>query len=35
MPTDTEWTTLTKCLGGASVAGGKMKEVGSSHWLNE
>ena len=25
IPTDAEWTTLTTCLGGASVAGGKMK----------
>jgi uncharacterized protein (TIGR02145 family) len=32
IPTDAEWTTLTTCLGGASVAGGKMKETGNSHW---
>ena len=32
IPTDTEWTTLTNCLGGALVAGGKMKEVGFTHW---
>ncbi len=32
IPTDAEWTTLTTSLGGASVAGGKMKEAGTSHW---
>jgi uncharacterized protein (TIGR02145 family) len=32
VPTDTEWTTLTTCLGGESVAGGKMKETGIAHW---
>ena len=30
--TDAEWTTLTDYLGGTSVAGGKMKETGTSHW---
>ncbi len=34
IPTDTEWTLLTDCLGGTSVAGGKMKEAGTSHWAN-
>ena len=34
IPTDGEWTTLTNYLGGESVAGGKMKEVGTTHWLN-
>jgi uncharacterized protein (TIGR02145 family) len=34
VPTDAEWTTLTTYLGGASVAGGKMKEAGTSHWLS-
>jgi uncharacterized protein (TIGR02145 family) len=34
VPTDTEWTTLTTYLGGVSVAGGKMKETGTSHWLS-
>jgi uncharacterized protein (TIGR02145 family) len=33
VPTDKEWTTLTTYLGGESVAGGKMKETGTSHWL--
>ncbi len=32
IPTQAEWTTLTDCLGGLSVAGGKMKEVGTLHW---
>lgn len=34
VPTDTEWTTLTTCLGGESVAGGKMKETGTAHWIS-
>jgi uncharacterized protein (TIGR02145 family) len=32
IPTDAEWTTLTTYLGGESVAGGKLKETGTSHW---
>ena len=32
VPTDAEWTVLTDYLGGASVAGGKMKEVGITSW---
>ncbi len=32
IPTDTEWMTLTAFLGGIIVAGGKMKETGTSHW---
>jgi uncharacterized protein (TIGR02145 family) len=32
--TDAEWTTLTNNLGGGSVAGGNMKETGTSHWLS-
>ena len=32
LPTDAEWTTLTNYLGGESVAGGKMKEIGTTHW---
>jgi len=30
--TDAEWTTLTTYLGGASLAGGKLKENGTTHW---
>ena len=33
VPTDTELTTLTTYLGGTVVAGGKMKESGTTHWL--
>ena len=32
VPTDAEWTTLTTHLGGESVAGGKMKSVGTTYW---
>jgi uncharacterized protein (TIGR02145 family) len=32
VPSDAEWTTLTDYLGGESVAGGKMKESGTTHW---
>ena len=33
IPTDFEWTTLENCLGGAAVAGGAMKEIGTTHWV--
>jgi uncharacterized protein (TIGR02145 family) len=33
VPSDAEWTTLATTLGGASVAGGKMKEPGTSNWF--
>lgn len=33
IPNETEWTTLSTFLGGAGVAGGKMKEVGLAHWI--
>jgi uncharacterized protein (TIGR02145 family) len=32
VPSDTEWTALENCLGGNLVAGGKMKEAGTTHW---
>ena len=34
LPSDAEWTTFTDDLGGASVAGGKLKEAGFSHWTS-
>ncbi len=32
IPTYSEWTTLTTFIGGESVAGGKLKETGTTHW---
>jgi uncharacterized protein (TIGR02145 family) len=32
IPTDFEYTTLGSCLGGNAVAGGPMKEIGTTHW---
>ena len=34
LPTDAEWTTLTTFLGGENVAGGKLKETGTTHWAS-
>jgi uncharacterized protein (TIGR02145 family) len=34
VPSDAEWTTLTIYLGGGTVAGGKLKETGTTHWLS-
>jgi len=35
VPSDAEWATLeTTCLGGTSVAGGKMKVTGTSTWVS-
>jgi uncharacterized protein (TIGR02145 family) len=31
---DDEWETLVNYLGGASVAGGAMKEIGTTHWVS-
>ena len=32
VPNGAEWTTLTTYLGGEAVAGGKLKETGTTHW---
>jgi uncharacterized protein (TIGR02145 family) len=32
VPSDAEWTTLTNYLGGYLVAGGKLKETGTTYW---
>lgn len=34
IPTSDEWKILFEYLGGINVAGSKLKEIGSSHWLN-
>lgn len=34
VPSEKEWIILIKFLGGKNIAGGKLKEVGLSHWLN-
>ena len=33
VPTDAEWTTLINFLGGVEVAGGKLKEGSTAHWI--
>jgi len=33
IPSDSEWTILTDYLGGESVAGSKLKEIGTDHWI--
>jgi len=32
LPSIAEWTTLSDYLGGDAVAGGKLKEIGTTHW---
>ena len=32
VPTDDEWMTLSDYLGGSDIAGGKLKEAGTTHW---
>jgi uncharacterized protein (TIGR02145 family) len=34
VPNDAEWDTLSVFLGGTMVAGGKMKEPGTKHWMS-
>ncbi|HSL86121.1 MAG TPA: fibrobacter succinogenes major paralogous domain-containing protein [Bacteroidales bacterium] len=34
VPSDSEWTTLIDFLGGEDVAGGKLKEKGTAHWIS-
>ena len=33
LPTKEEWIILINCLGGQVIAGGKMKEAGTTHWM--
>jgi uncharacterized protein (TIGR02145 family) len=34
VPSETEWQTLIDYLGGDEIAGSKMKEAGTTHWLS-
>ena len=34
LPSDAEWTILATFLGGDGIAGGKMKEPGTTHWTS-
>ena len=33
LPTDNEWIEMTDFLGGSSIAGGKLKETRTTHWI--
>ena len=33
IPSQTEWKTLETFLGGQGLSGGKLKEMGTLHWL--
>ena len=34
VPSNNDWITLRTCLGGEDIAGGKLKEKGTGHWLS-
>jgi len=34
VPTNADWTELTTYLGGETIAGGKLKEIGTTHWTS-
>ena len=34
VPSDSEWSTLTDYLGGEDIAGDKLKETGTTHWVS-
>ena len=34
LPSNTERATLTDYLGGINIAGGKLKEAGTAHWIS-
>jgi uncharacterized protein (TIGR02145 family) len=35
IPTEADWLNLINYLGGANIAGGKMKEIGLTHWKEQ